>query len=333
MKMKREFIILILIIAALSLYIFLQKRGKTHYSLPVLQKIEAKDISKITIEKGSSEITLDRGNGRWLILPQKYPADDDRVEDIADAIGSPTLTALASESKNYTLYELDEGRKMVVTIYVKEKVLRKMEIGKTAPSFRHTFVKIDDDHRVYHARGNLKDTFDTDVPALRDKRVLTIGEDIFEISLTDSKRKMTLVKKTAPTGSDSIPETERGKNEGTEVIKERESKWTTKEGKPVVDEDVDEIVETLKNLLCDGFVDDKAKEDLKNPMFTVTLTGKASHTLSLFDKKEKQYVATSSGSEYAFLISEWKAKKIKKDLNSLIVEEKISEAPQIRKKI
>jgi hypothetical protein len=324
MKMRKELIILILVIAALSLYIFLQKRGKTHYALPVLKNIAEKDISKITIEKEGPDISLQRDGERWIILPQKYPADGTQVKEMVDAIGSPALTALASESKSYSIYELDEGRKIAVTIYKGGDALRKVDIGKAASSFSHTFVKIDDDHRVYHARGNLKNTFDKDVPALRDKKVMKIDEEVIEISLKEGKKEINIVRRAAPAPDVATPDRDEKKEEQGEVTNKRESKWITADGNPVVDEKADEIVETLKELRCDGFVEDKTKVDLKNPIFTVTLTGTASHTLSLLDKKSTQYVATSSGSDYPFLLSEWKAEKIKKDLNSLIVKEKIS---------
>ncbi len=317
MKVKRELFILIAVIAALSLYIFLQKRGKTHYALPALEKIAAPDIAKITIRKGSSEITLERDHERWLILPQKYPADPSQVKDMIDGVGSPTLTALASESKNYGIYDLDDNQRTSVEIAGPRGALRKMDIGKTAPSHRHTFVRIGDDHRVYHASGNLKGTFDKDVLALRDKSVLKIDGEVAKISLSEGKKQITFLMRPEPAPPPGAEgETSSGK-QGEGEGKEH-SRWMTADGKSAVDAEVEEIIDTAKNLRCDGFVEDKTKEDLKNPLFTLTLKGTAEFTLSLFEKKEDRYVATSSGSDFPFLLSEFTVKRIRKDPDSLI---------------
>lgn len=317
MKVKRELFILIAVIAALSLYIFLQKRGKTHYALPALEKIAAPDIAKITIRKGSSEITLERDHERWLILPQKYPADPSLVKDMIDGVGSPTLTALASESKNYGIYDLDDNQRTSVEIAGPRGALRKMDIGKTAPSHRHTFVRIGDDHRVYHASGNLKGTFDKDVLALRDKSVLKIDGEVAKISLSEGKKQITFLMRPEPAPPPGAEgETSSGK-QGEGEGKEH-SRWMTADGKSAVDAEVEEIIDTAKNLRCDGFVEDKTKEDLKNPLFTLTLKGTAEFTLSLFEKKEDRYVATSSGSDFPFLLSEFTVKRIRKDPDSLI---------------
>jgi hypothetical protein len=66
---------------------------------------------------------------------------------------------------------------------------------------------------------------------------------------------------------------------------------------------------------------DKTKEDLKSPVFTATLKGLNTYTISIFEKKDEQYPAVSSGSEYPFLLSERKANQIMKDFKGLLVEE------------
>ena len=49
MKIKKEYVILVVIIVALSLYLILRDRDRTHYQLPTVSKIAGKDISKIEI--------------------------------------------------------------------------------------------------------------------------------------------------------------------------------------------------------------------------------------------------------------------------------------------
>ena len=108
MKGKKEVAILFFIIAVLAFYISSQKDEKTHYELPAVKEIEAADISKISIKKKDSEIVLVKENDQWRVSDKKYPADSQLVQNMLDAISGLTLTALASESKNYAMYELDD---------------------------------------------------------------------------------------------------------------------------------------------------------------------------------------------------------------------------------
>jgi hypothetical protein len=53
---------------------------------------------------------------------------------------------------------------------------------------------------------------------------------------------------------------------------------------------------------------------------TVLLKGVQPYSVSLFEKDANQYIAVSSESGYPFLLPEWKAKRIMKDLDSLTEE-------------
>ncbi len=108
MKRKNEAAILIFLIAVLAFYISSQKDEKTHYELPEVKEIQTGDISKINIKKKDSGIVLVKEAGKWLVGDKKYPADNTMVEGMLNAVSGLTLTALASESKNYVIYELDE---------------------------------------------------------------------------------------------------------------------------------------------------------------------------------------------------------------------------------
>ena len=65
MKIKKEFIILIFIIVVLSVFLMFQKTDKTYYTLPELPEIAREDITRLTIKKEGSELTLERTNDRW----------------------------------------------------------------------------------------------------------------------------------------------------------------------------------------------------------------------------------------------------------------------------
>ena len=175
MSIKKEYLILVAIILVLSLYIILHKRDRSHYRLPEPPKVMQKEISRIEITKQDTAIVLKKTNNTWEIVPQGYSADANQVSSMLDVIEKLILTALVSESKNYERYELDEENKLVVRAWAGDTLRREFEIGKAAATFRHTFVRLSDDYRVYHARGNFRNKFDLGVDNLRDKTVLAFN--------------------------------------------------------------------------------------------------------------------------------------------------------------
>jgi hypothetical protein len=314
MRIKKEYIILALIIIALSVYLIVQKKDKTHYTLPETENIEKNDISKMVINRKESDLTLSRENNRWYILPHHYPADSGMVESMLDSISTLSLTALASESRNYTSYELDEKNKIEVTAFKEETPLRTISIGKAASSFRHTFVKLAGDHRVFHAAGNLRNFFDKTVSGLRDKEILKIDDEITELKLRKGADEITIVRTSSPVTSD--PDKKKQEDQSPPA-----QKWETAEGKPAVDSEVDDLVNTLSILSCDEYIEDKAKEDFSSPIYSVSLKGLKEYTISFFDKTDNTYPAVSSQNQYPFFMSSWKAERIMEDLESLLVPE------------
>ncbi|MBF0259817.1 MAG: DUF4340 domain-containing protein [Desulfamplus sp.] len=130
---------------------------------------------------------------------KNYPASKESVTQILDIVKDLKLSALVSESGNLNPYELDSKNRISVTVKSAVETLRKFEIGKTAPSFRHTFVRLDGNSNVYHAAKSFRRDFDKTVDDLRDKKVLSFdkskissialkkGETIKEIAIKDGK--------------------------------------------------------------------------------------------------------------------------------------------------
>ncbi|HDO23228.1 MAG TPA: DUF4340 domain-containing protein, partial [Nitrospirae bacterium] len=197
MTLKKEHIILIIIIVALSVYLFVRKEGEIHYDLPEIKHIDKSDISRLTIKKKGSEIRLKRDNKRWIVSPGNVPADGGKVDKMLSDISGLKLTAVVSESKNYPLYKLDEAHRIEVEAFKGDDSLIKIEIGKPAQSGRHTYIKLGNDQRVFLVSNELRSGFDKTVASLRDRLVMKIVEQINEVRLYDGKRKMTIVRSEA----------------------------------------------------------------------------------------------------------------------------------------
>jgi hypothetical protein len=325
MKIKKEYIILALIIVGLSVYLFTRKEDRTLYELPELPKVSKKDISKIEISKGDTSIVLNKKDEQWFIGPQQYPADQGKIKAMLDVLEDIKLTTVVSEAKDYIRYELDDDKKINVKAWQAENLRRNMDIGKTASTFRHTFVKIDKDERVFHARDNFKNKFDQTAEKLRDKKVLAFETaDIDEIQITKDNTTMTLAR--AQATEENAKQTENTTQTPTPPAPNMV--WKTTDGKLGEDANVKRLLSTLSNLRCDSFIDDRKKEEFTSPLYTVELKGGQDYSLSIYKKikeEDSNHPATSSANDYPFLLSKSLSDRIMKNPEDLLVKPKIPE--------
>jgi len=321
MKIKKEYIILALIIIALSVYLVMRRSDRTLYELPDIPQVSQKEITRLQISRGKTIIELNRKDSNWYLTPEAYPADADKIKNMLDNIEKLTLTALVSESGNYSLYDLSGEAKINVKAWQGESLKRDIDIGKTASSFRHTFVKIAGDERVFHARGNFRNTFDTTVDDLRDKTILTYTpSDIQQIQITQEKQSLILKRTQLP--EKKAPPTTTDKKESASSPTQKTG-WQTPDGRTGDEAAVNRLLNTLSNLRCDAFIEDRAKEDFSAPLFNIQLKGSQEYSLSIFAKteeKETQQPAISSASKYAFLLTDSQAQGILKDSSDILKE-------------
>lgn len=302
MNVKKEYLILVVLILGLSLYLALYKRDKSHYRLPEFSKVVKKEISKVEISKQDATIVLNKRDNGWQIVPQGYPADASQVESMLDVLEKLSLTALVSESKNYERYNLGEENKVIVKAWSGDTLSREFEIGKAATTFQHTFVKLSDDHRVYQARGKFRSKFDLNVDNLRDKIVLAFdARDIQEIRLGEKEQSIVFTRKQI---SNEITSSEEEKAQSSQGSTE-EATWESDDGKRGNESQLNRILTTLSKLRCEKYLDDRKKEDLSDPIYVIELKGIKEYSLSVFakiDESSKNYPATSSTNDYPFLL-------------------------------
>jgi hypothetical protein len=319
MKIKKEYIMLAVIILALSVYLILRNPDRTHYDLPKIPEVAGKNISKIEISRSDASISLNRKDNTWRIAPKGYPANCSKVENMLDIIEQLILTALVSESKNYSRYDLDDKKKITVKAWAGDKLRREFEVGKAATSYRHTFVKLADDHRVYHARGNFRSKFDQTADNLQDKAVLSFEKtEIQKIRMAKGKQEMVLTQ--TQVGSKISPAKE-ADAESPPSEKKEETVWQTSDGKKADDAKLNQLLASLSSLRCEKYIDECKKEDFTNPIFTIELKGTEEYSLSIFsktDKHAKGYPAVSSANDYPFLLSNSKADNLMKRPDELL---------------
>ncbi|MBW2442134.1 MAG: DUF4340 domain-containing protein [Deltaproteobacteria bacterium] len=313
MKIKKEYIILALVIVALSVYLVMRTSDRTQYELPDIPRLEAKEISKLEITRDKVVMAIHKKDEKWYIGPNEYPADASKIKNMLNAIENLTLTALVSESKNYNLYDLDAEKKINVKAWQADKLERDVDLGKTASSFRHTFVKLAGDERVYHARGNFRNNFDYTEDVLRDKLVLALNTaDIQQIQITRDQQSLTLNKRQAPVEVKAEADAKQG-----ETTQEADQPlWQSADGRPVGEAVVEQILNTAARLQCEKFINDRRKDEFTSPLYTLQMKGAQEYSLSIFaktDEKDTNYPSVSSGSNYAFLLSDSQVDRLMKD--------------------
>jgi len=249
---------------------------------------------------------LTRNGNNWQIGPNKYNADTNTVNQILDVIGTLSLTALVSKSKNYERYDLHSGRSILVKAWTGETLRIEFTIGKPAPSYRHTFVTIADDEHVYHALNNFRHTFEKPIDDMRDKTIFSLNKkDIHHIDIKSDW--MTASFRRQPLG-----EKEEKDQEMAAETKASEQ-WLNAEGQIVDPTIIDPLLNTLSNLKCASYISDQTKDDFTDPVFTVTLSGEKTYTLSIYNKikpEDEKYPAVSSQNEYVFTLSKWVTDKL-----------------------
>ena len=297
MKIRLEFIILGAVAIILSLYLVFGSRDRIRYKLPQLPKLSREDIKTITIEQHNRSITLTRSDGGWKILPEGFKADQDSVNRMLSTLTGLTLTDLVSVQKNYDRYDLGKDSLISVSVSNGTDTLRRLDIGKTAESSEHTFVKFENDDRVFFAMGNIHEPFTVDKEKLRDKLVLSFDQaEIQEMTLERGKETIRIIKATIPQNSEGQEQ------QSAKVV------WKSEAGESWNAEKIDALLTTLSSLRCDSFID--GVTDLTRPVLSLSLKGTFEHRLTLFSKRDNDYPGLSSDSESTFLLSAYQVDKI-----------------------
>ena len=324
MKVKKEYLILAVIIISLTLYLVFHKTDRTHYQLPDISKIPPKSISKIEINRSDVSILLNKKNNDWFIGKEEYLADPDKLKDMLEVVEDLTMPALVSESKNYVRYDLSNDKKLTVKAWDGSSLKRDFDIGKAANTFRHTFVRLAGDPNVYHARGNFRAKFDQTRDKLRDKSVLSFEQsEIQEIQVTKDKRLLVAVQKGAPAIDLNIKDTEAeaSQTEAPKLV------WQDADAKELDKSKVESLLSPLTELKCESYIYDRKKVDFKEPIYTIRLKGAEEYALSIYAKikeNDNTYPAITSQSNFPFYLPGFRVDNLKKNTEAVFKKEEKS---------
>jgi hypothetical protein len=280
--------------------------------------VESKQIDRMRITKGNRNVELSKEDERWVVGPKAYAADGVAVKNMVRAAADLTLTALVSESKSYERYGLADAQKIHVEVFAGKTKVRDFFIGRRAPTHQHTFVELAGNPDVYHARGSIDNTYDRTIDELRDETVLTFEKgDISAVILNRDGQNATFTRKVKTPEKETDAKADQASKSAKPQIQ-----WMDQDGNAVETADVNRLIDQFSNLKCEGYIDDDAKEKLKEPLWTVTLkSDQKAYLLSLYDKEGKEnttYPALSSGSPYAFRLPQRRVETFEKSMGRLL---------------
>jgi len=303
--MKKEYLILIVLILLFSAYLFLHKENKDNYTLPEIKKIDPTQLTGLILEKKDGPVKFTRKEKQWVLTDKEYPADTALIESMLDALKTLKLSALVSEKQDLKRYELDEENRITVKAMKNDETVFEFSMGKTAPTQNHTFVMIKNDKNIYHAGGNLKSKFDRTVEDFRDKKVLEFKDaSLKKVTLEKDGKSISLISKE-----------EKKDKEKTEVV------WSSEDGTPIDNQVMTTLLSTLNFLKCQKFLDSPTKAELEKnkPLCKIFFENEAPLELILFNgDKEEKIIGISSMNNYAFELSRFSGKEIISNVEKLL---------------
>ncbi len=320
MKIKKEYLILFGVIAVLFVFLLSGRKNKMSYRVPDLERVNEENITKIEMSSEGDTIILSGKDSRWIILPQEYMADSDKVSSMLDIIANLTLAELVAEKKDYQRYELDEKKRISVYAYSGDELVRSFDVGKVSSTYRHTFVKVGEDPRVYSAQESFRSTFEVDRADLRDKTVLSFDlNEITGILIEQEDSTLHFSKTMMPV---EAPSPETAEEPAIQPAGGQEV-WQTEDGIKGSKTDLDSILSQLSDLKCDSFIEDKSKDDFTEPIYSVKITGGKGYSIQIYakDEDEDKYPAVTSETPHVVFLATWNAENIMKKADVLVEEE------------
>ncbi|MFW6124416.1 MAG: DUF4340 domain-containing protein [Acidobacteriota bacterium] len=324
MKLQKEYIVLTAVVCILILILIVTSgRNKMSYKLPRLDKIEQDSVSQLEINTQKESISIQRSQNEWLIMPQKYKADPNKVNEMLDVIRNLTLTELVSDKKNYSRYELDEENRIQVKVFSEGELIREFFIGKPSSTYSHTYIRMAESSHVFHARDSFRSIFEQNVSGLRDKSVMEfLKEEITGLILSGEFGSLEFKKQISQFDPELKEQEEEKENE---VSPSLEEVWLTQDGKNAKTSEINSILSKLSSLNCDSYMEEQKqeKENLDDPIYTIIAKGVKDYKLEIYAPREgeEEYPALSSENDYAFLLAERTAESLMKKPDDIFKEE------------
>jgi len=155
---------------------------------PEILKLPEGDLQRVEIRKpGSEPVILQKaGDGKWEMLSgPKWPVDQDSAGGLVNTLASLTSSRLVEEKTGDLAQFGLASPSAEVVVGLKDGKTRRLLIGDESPAGGGSFVKLEDDPRVFTIASYNKTSIDKTPRDLRDKRLLTFdSEKLTRVELT-----------------------------------------------------------------------------------------------------------------------------------------------------
>ncbi|MGA2141875.1 MAG: DUF4340 domain-containing protein [Brevinematales bacterium] len=307
MKNRTKYIVLSSVLAALVLvWVVLALNPERTYQVPVVKA--PANITGIEITRGSSEkITLVLTNGKWMLEPGGFFAQSGDVNDMTAQLKTFEISDLVSGGALVS-YGLDTSNRIEIKAYDGNKAVLDFFMGKTALTYRHTYVQLINDPNVYQAKGTFYYAFNKDIDGLKTRSISEIYKDnLTQVTIKEGGSSYTLT---------AVNEKPAGTNDGTGIIHWQAS-W-----KPGLLDDakVAMFLQKLTPLTAAGLA--PGKMDINTPYLRQIEMKTGKETLSLYiirreETKDKNYIVGVQGNPCLFKITGAQGKDLLKSINEL----------------
>lgn len=182
----RGLVILLLVLAGLA-GLFFAERMNEHPGVPVRQalvRLDPDQVTRVVIEGPNGRTVLEKGPELWrLTEPVDYPAEPDLVHNtlrLLTGLGSDGV--ISTNPQKAELFEVDDAHALKVALYEADEAdpQVRLVVGKLAPGFTHTYVKVGDGPEVHQVPGALRFQLERAATAWRDKTVLAFDPAAIE---------------------------------------------------------------------------------------------------------------------------------------------------------
>lgn len=278
MKIKKEYIIAAVIIAASVLYLVFQKDSRVNYEVPRFAEIERENITSVKISGSGESLNLKKEGEQWKLYPGAYKADSSQINQLLAEAVNLSIVDLISSRDDYSRYELDEENALHVVISADNEPVKEFMLGKTSDSRVYSYISLPGTKGIYSVRGDVKSRFPLSADLWRDKQVLNFNpEEVTSIEISREGETVILARSTVT-----------------------ETPGWTKNGSVMENPaEIQSNLESLGRLKCSEFLDSAEGE----PMVSIRITaGSSIHSAEIYEKLDNGYSARSSFSEDPFLI-------------------------------
>lgn len=279
MKLRKEYIIAAVLIAASVLYLVFRNDSRVNYEIPRFSALEKDNITSVSVSGSDGSIELKKENGDWVISPGGYRVSASEMNRLLSEIDTLSIVDLISPREDYSRYELDDVKGITIKVSTADGTVRDFVAGKTSSSSIYTYIRLADRKGVYSVRGNLKSVFSTSQDKWRDKQILNFNADEAAAIGIDKGGEKIMFNRTL----------------GTET-----PGWS-RDGVPLDNSaEIDSDLKTLGMLKTTGFLDEELSGEPQAVLHITTSS--VTQTLEIYDKRDKGYAAKSSYGEQPFLI-------------------------------